>query len=110
MNRALIQSQQLSPPKAKVKKSASYNIVNSIACQTSVALNINFNSEREFKIIKISRNCKFQEVWTKLRISQSSENSVENFLDKFLNLREKNLVVKSFEVDFLHYLAGCQNL
>ena len=73
MNTALIQSDQLSLPKAKVKNSASWNIVNSVVCQNSIALNINFNNERGFQIIKICRNGKFQGLWAELKINQSSE-------------------------------------
>ena len=72
--------------------------------------NINFNSERAFQIIKICRNCKFQGVWAKLKIKQSPVNSGQNILDKLLNLREKSLAVKRFNVDFLHFLARLSKL
>ena len=55
---------------AKVKNSAYWNIVNSVVCQNSIALNINFNIERGFQSIKICRNCKFQGVWAELKINQ----------------------------------------
>ena len=67
--------------------------------------NINFDSEIGFQIIKICRNVKFQGVWAKLKINQSPDNSGQNILDKLLNLREKDLAVKSFDVDILYFLA-----
>ena len=76
-------------PKVKVKNSAFLNTTDSVVCQNSIALNINVNSERGFQIIKIRRNCKFEEVWSELKIKQSSENSVQNILDRFLNLHER---------------------
>ena len=66
MNTALIQSEQLSLPKAKVKNSTFWNIVKSVVCQSSIALHINFNSEGGFQIIKICRNCKFQGCMTRV--------------------------------------------
>ena len=76
-------------PKVKVKNSAFLNTTDSVVCQNSIALNINVNSERGFQIIKICRNCKFDGVWSELKIKQCSENSVQNILDRFLNLRER---------------------
>ena len=67
--------------------------------------NINFDSEIGFQIIKICRNVKFQWVWAKLKINQSPDSSGQNILDKLLNLREKDLAVKSFDVDILYFLA-----
>ena len=67
--------------------------------------NINFNSEIGFQIIKICRNVKFQEVWAKLKINQSPDNSGQNILDKLLNLHEKDLAVKNCDVDILYFLA-----
>ena len=37
-------------------------------CQNSVALNINFNSEIDFRDITTDRKCKFQGVLTKVEI------------------------------------------
>ena len=105
MNEALIQSEQLSLLKAKVNNSGFWNIVNSVVCQNSIALNINFQSERGFQIIKIYRNCKFQGVWGELKINQSLDNFAQNILDKFLNLREEDVAVKSCDIDFSHFLA-----
>ena len=105
MNEALIQSEQLSLPKAKVNNSAFWNIVNSVVCQNSIALNINFHSERGFQNIKIYRNCKFQGVWAELKINQSSDNSGQNIVGKLSNLREEDLAVKSCDIDFSHFLA-----
>ena len=67
--------------------------------------NINFDSEIGFQIIKICRNVKFQGVWAKLKINQSPDSSGQNILDKLWNLREKDLAVKSFDVDILYFLA-----
>ena len=42
---------------------------------------------------------------SKKQTSLSSDNSGQNILDKFLKLREKDLSMKSFNIDFQHFLA-----
>ena len=42
---------------------------------------------------------------SKKQTSLSSDNSGQNILDKFLKLREKDLAMKSFNIDFQHFLA-----
>ena len=59
-----------------------------------------------FKLSKSAETVSSKEYGlSKKQTSLSSDNSGQNILDKFLKLREKDLAMKSFNIDFQHFLA-----
>ena len=58
-----------------------------------------------FKLSKSAETVSSKEYGlSKKQTSLSSNNSGQNILDKFLKLREKDLAMKSFNIDFQHFL------
>ena len=59
-----------------------------------------------FKLSKSAETVSSKEYGlSKKQTSLSSDNSGQNILDKFLKLREKDLAMKRFNIDFQHFLA-----
>ena len=80
-------------------------------CQNSIALNINFNIKRGFQNIKICRNFKIQGIWTELRINQCFFRQFWiKYSRQILEFTLKDLSVKSFKADFLHFLVRLPKL